>query len=130
MRETKNEAGRGGRGCGRGYGRGCESSGFSKGFPIMRIFLLVRVPLRKESLGNRRTGVGMVGLVVLSEVVVVENLVMGKLVMENVLAGHMNAVVELGMGEYFFSNVHAYRQFTFVGYRLLGVKSEFSYVQK
>lgn len=99
-------------------------------FSIMRIFLLVRVPLRTEILGNRWTGVGMVGVVVLSEVVVVENLVMGKLVMENVLAGHMNTVVELGVGEYFFSNVHAYRQFTFVGYTLLGVKSEFSDVQK
>lgn len=76
-------------------------------FPTMKIALLVRVPLRREILEDPLKGVvDMVDLGVLSVAVVVVNSVMGKLVMENDLAGHLNAIVELGAGEYCFSTVH------------------------
>ena len=38
--------------------------------------------------------------------VVIMNSIMGKLVMENALADHLSAVVELGVGEYYISNAH------------------------
>lgn len=76
-------------------------------------FPLLKVPLRKESLGGLLKGVAMVDLVVLTVVVVVvavvvsvmEKLVMG---MGNALEGHMNAVVGLGAGEYYNSSFVVY----------------------
>ena len=76
--------------------------------------LPVKVPLKEGILGGLVRGVAMVDLVDLTVlavavavVVVVAALVsvMEKLVMWNALEGCLNAVAELGAGEYFFLNI-------------------------
>jgi len=77
--------------------------------------LPVKVLLKEGILGGLVRGVAMVDLVdltvvavavaVAAAVVAVLVSVMEKLVMWNALEGHLNAVVELGAGEYFFLNI-------------------------
>ena len=76
--------------------------------------LPVKVPLKEGILGGLVRGVAMVDLVDLTGVAVVAAAaaavavlvsVMEKLVMWNALEGHLNAVAELGAGEYFFLNI-------------------------
>ena len=71
--------------------------------------LPVKVPLKEGILGGLVRGVAMVDLVDLTGVAVaavaVLVSVMEKLVMWNALEGHLNAVAELGAGEYFFLNI-------------------------
>ena len=87
--------------------------------PIMRDrsltvgLLPVKVPLKEGILGGLVRGVAMVDLVDLTGVAVAAAAaavavlvsVMEKLVMWNALEGHLNAVAELGAGEYFFLNI-------------------------
>ena len=75
--------------------------------------LPVKVPLKEGILGGLVRGVAMVDLVDLTGVAVAAAAaavavlvsVMEKLVMWNALEGCLNAVAELGAGEYFFLNI-------------------------
>ena len=71
-------------------------------FQTVNKALLVRVLLRREILGEK--GVAMADLVVLTVVVVAVISLMEKVVRVNALVGHLNAVVELGEGDYCLFN--------------------------
>ena len=63
------------------------------------------VTLKGVAMVGTLNGEAMADLVVRSVVVVVVNPTMGKVVMENaLLAGHLNAIVELDAGEYCFQH--------------------------